>query len=233
MAPPTHPDVRRIVKPPHSEPIPGIGEIGQAMSSAGIVSLPQGAEERFHTYLELLLRWNRRINLISDREPSRILERHLIECAFVAMRLPREIERPIKTVLDFGSGAGLPGIPIAICRPEIRVTLAESQSNKAAFLEEALRVLQVEGEVWHGRVESMPATQTFDAVSLRAVERMKDAIGLAAPRARTWLAWMTSWSASAAGGPSPAEGFSWSEPDCLPHSEQRILLLGQRIKKNL
>ena len=75
-------------------------------------------------------------------------------------------------MLDFGSGAGFPGIPIAICRPEITVTLAESQGKKAAFLREAVRTLGLKAEVWADRVEAMPQERVFDAVILRAVDKM-------------------------------------------------------------
>ncbi len=127
------------------------------------------------TYLDLLLRWNLRLNLTAVREPEQIIQRHFVECAFAAQHLPPDIA----TLLDYGSGAGLPGIPIAICRPEIRVTLAEAQGKKAAFLREALRVLNLKGEVYDGRVETMPEQLRFDAVSMRAVEKMELAIPVA------------------------------------------------------
>ena len=69
------------------------------------------------------------MNLTAVREPEAIIRRHFVECAFAAQHLPTDIT----TLLDYGSGAGLPGIPIAICRPEIRVTLAEAQGKKAPF----------------------------------------------------------------------------------------------------
>ena len=89
---------------------------------------------------------------------------------------------PAATLLDFGSGAGLPGIPIAIVRPDIRVTLGESQRKKAAFLREAVRVLSLPSEVYDGRIENMPTSRVFDAVTLRAVDKMAEACRTAIER---------------------------------------------------
>ena len=69
--------------------------------------------QRFEAYLDLLVRWNARMNLTAVRAPGEIVQRHFAESIFAAQHIPSNV----KTVLDFGSGAGLPGIPIAICRP--------------------------------------------------------------------------------------------------------------------
>ena len=111
------------------------GEIEKAFLQAGIAGLSPGAYEQFLAYFTVLLRWNAQLNLTAIREPEQIIQRHFVECAFAAQHLPWDVA----TLLDYGSGAGLPGIPIAICRPEIRVTLAESQGKKASFLREAAR----------------------------------------------------------------------------------------------
>ncbi len=145
-------------------------EIEEAFAEAGIAGLPPKLLTTSSlAYLELLLRWNARLNLTAIREPEQIIRRHFVECAFAAQHLPAGIEN----LLDYGSGAGLPGIPIAICRPEIRVTLAEAQGKKASFLREALRVLGIPGEVYDGRVEDDAARAPFHAVSMRAVEKME------------------------------------------------------------
>ena len=94
---------------------------------------------RFEDYLSLILRWNARVNLTAIRDEEGILQRHFVESIACARALPADIT----TLLDFGSGAGFPGIPIALCRPEISVTLAESQGKRAAFLHEAVRVLGI------------------------------------------------------------------------------------------
>jgi 16S rRNA (guanine527-N7)-methyltransferase len=81
------------------------------------------------------------------------------------------------TVLDLGSGAGFPGLPIQLLRPELRVTLAESQHKKASFLREAVRVLGLETEVWAGRAEVLE--EKFSVVTLRAVDNMEAAMAAA------------------------------------------------------
>lgn len=142
-----------------------------AASSAGLY--PQ-----LSVYLDLLLKWNARTNLTAIRDPEEIVRRHFGESLFAAQHLGNP-----DTLLDFGSGAGFPGLPIALLRPEIRVTLAESQNKKATFLREAVRTLPLPNvEVWAARAESMPATRRFHTVALRAVDDMEAA--LAAARAR-------------------------------------------------
>jgi 16S rRNA (guanine527-N7)-methyltransferase len=126
-----------------------------------------GVLGRLSEYLDLLLKWNARMNLTAIREPGQIVRRHFGESLFAAGQVPA-----CGTLLDFGSGAGFPGIPIQLARPEIRLTLAESQNKKAAFLREAVRVLGLSGstEVWGGRVAAMPVERVFDVVTLRAVD---------------------------------------------------------------
>jgi 16S rRNA (guanine527-N7)-methyltransferase len=129
-------------------------------------------------YLDLLLRWNARINLTAIREPRAIVERHFGESLFAARHVPT----PARTLLDHGSGAGFPGLPIALARPDLAVTLSESQSKKVAFLREAVRTLSLPNvEIHPARTESLPATQKFDCVTLRAVDIMPHQIALCRP----------------------------------------------------
>src|SRR5665213_3017276 len=119
-------------------------------------------------YLDLLLKWNARTNLTAIREPEEMVRRHFGESLFAA----RHLAAGVDTLLDLGSGAGFPGLPIALLRPEVRVTLAESQNKKATFLREVVRTLELSTEVWAGRVEAMPAERRFHSVALRAVDNM-------------------------------------------------------------
>jgi 16S rRNA (guanine527-N7)-methyltransferase len=141
-------------------------------------AVPQSLYLQLSTYLDLLLKWNARTNLTAIREPEEIVCRHFGESLFAGRHLGSST-----TLLDFGSGAGFPGLPIALLRPEVRVTLAESQNKKATFLREAIRTLGLQVEVWPSRVETMPESRTFDAVTLRAVDNMANAISAAHPRA--------------------------------------------------
>jgi 16S rRNA (guanine527-N7)-methyltransferase len=151
-----------------------------AVQEAGLQPLAPAALTKFNSYLALLLKWNSKLNLTAVRTPEGIIRRHLVESIQCAQAIPA-IEEP-KILLDFGSGAGLPGVPIAICRPEIRVVLAESQSKKAAFLQEVVRVLALDAEVFDGRVEDMAAGARFAVVTLRAVDKMVMACRIAITR---------------------------------------------------
>lgn len=178
----------------------------------------------FEQYLALLLKWNARTNLTAVREPDEIVRRHFAESIFAARRVPLLV----KTLLDFGTGAGLPGIPIAICRPEITVTLAESQGKKAAFLREAVRTLGLRAEVWAGRVEALPADRVFDAVTLRAVDKMAAACRTAVQRLADdgWIGVFATRATEEALRAVP--GIRWGEAAAIPGAEQAVLLEGRQ-----
>lgn len=102
--------------------------------------------------------------LIGPRETPRIWERHLLNCAVLAELLPERA-----TVVDVGSGAGLPGLVLAIARPDLRITLVEPLLRRTTFLDEVVADLDLEVEVMRGRAEQVPAGRTFDVVTSRAV----------------------------------------------------------------
>ncbi len=196
-------------------------EIERAFVQADVAGLSSGACEQFLAYLTVLLRWNAQLNLTSIREPQEIVQRHFVECAFAAQYLSRDVS----TLLDYGSGAGLPGIPIAICRPEIKVTLAESQGKKASFLREAVRSVGISCEIYDRRVEAMPPGRRFDAVTMRAVEKMELALPVAMQHTGRILALFTTERSL----PSELSSeFIWQGPISLPNAEQRILVIGIR-----
>ncbi|MDP9050946.1 MAG: 16S rRNA (guanine(527)-N(7))-methyltransferase RsmG [Acidobacteriota bacterium] len=172
------------------------------------------------SYLELIIKWNARTNLTAIREPEQIVRRHFGESLFAGIHLGR-----CSTLLDFGSGAGFPGIPIQILSPEIAVTLAESQGKKAAFLREALRTLGLTSEVWISRVESMPADRQFDTVTLRAVDDMDAAVAEASRRARRQLLILTT---SGRSYPFLAKHFLSAPEIPLPESQNGVLLIASR-----
>jgi 16S rRNA (guanine527-N7)-methyltransferase len=203
-----------------------VQDILAAAAQAG-VSLGEESAIRLDSYISLLMRWNTRLNLTAVRDRAQIVQRHIVECVFAANHIPGRVT----TLLDFGSGAGLPGIPIAICRPEISVALAESQGKKAAFLREAVRTLGLGCEVFAGRVESMPAERRFDAVTLRAVDNMETACLRAAARvcAGGTLALLTTL-ADQARWRSELSDFAWNAPLALPSLESGILFIGFRSR---
>jgi 16S rRNA (guanine527-N7)-methyltransferase len=196
--------------------------INAMLAEAGAAALTQPQTNQFEAYLSLLLSWNERVNLTAIRDEEGILSRHFVESILCARSLPDGIV----TLLDLGSGAGFPGIPIALCRPEISVTLAESQGKKAAFLNEALRVLGVRGMVHAQRAELL--TALFDCVTLRAVDRMEQAVQAARRLVRPggWLALMTTGTELGHLQAAVGEELTWSRTVQLPGSVDRLIAFG-------
>ncbi len=201
------------------------GRLDQLLAKAGLDPLDPETVAKFDIYLSLFVRWNTKLNLSSVRDEEEILSRHIIESISVARYLPDQV----RTLLDFGSGGGLPGIPISLCRHEIAVTLAESQGKKAAFLQEAVRVLGIAATVYAGRAESLQTE--FDCVILRAVDKMPQAVAAAAKLVspQGWLALMTTDAALAELKVAAGPQLHWDAPIRLPGSESKILALGRKV----
>lgn len=140
------------------------------------------------TYLDLLMKWNSRTNLTAIRDPEEIVRRHFGESLFAGRQIAARVSGGAR-LLDYGSGAGFPGLPIQMLAPELRVSLAESQGKKASFLREVARTLRLGTTVWAGRVEDMPEEDIFEVVTLRAVDRMEEALAAARRRVNAggWL----------------------------------------------
>ena len=116
-------------------------------------------------YLALLARWNQTYNLTAIRDPREMLGKHLLDSLAMHAHLVG-----IERLADLGTGAGLPGIPLAIARPGLRVTLVESNGKKARFLREAVRQLQLGNvDVAESRIEAFDAPAAFDAITARAL----------------------------------------------------------------
>jgi 16S rRNA (guanine527-N7)-methyltransferase len=198
--------------------------LNELLAATGLEPLEAHIADKFEAYLSLFIRWDERLNLSAVRDAEGILSRHFIESIAVARALPTGIA----ALLDFGSGAGLPGIPIALCRPEIAVTLAESQGKKAAFLQEAARVLGIRATVFAGRAEVLRTV--FDCVTLRAVEKMPRAVTAAARLVAPegWLTLMTTRADLALLQASAGAEFGWTVVEPLPDSFDRIVALGKR-----
>jgi 16S rRNA (guanine527-N7)-methyltransferase len=214
-------------------------EIETAVSPMLLQPLPSHAYALLTRYLTLLTHWNQKMNLTAVRDPEVLVRLHLAECLRAAQRIPPGVE----TVLDFGSGAGFPGIQMQIVRPELRVTLAESQKKKAAFLREVVRDLELGGaSVYAGRVEELPLSSTFDVVTLRAVDKMGEAMKAAIPRIRCfqdtrqgWCMVLTSQSevlaiAGSSSDESGVDRIEWAPPEPIPNTNQRVILCGARVR---
>jgi 16S rRNA (guanine527-N7)-methyltransferase len=126
--------------------------------------------------------------------------------------------------MDYGTGAGLPGIVVAICRPDVKVTLAEAHGRKAAFLREVIRNLQIPCEVYEGRVEAMAVSTTFDVVSMRAVEKMECAIPVALRHVRQYLALLTTEDLVNRYRAEFSE-IAWQEPIELPNASKAVMVV--------
>src|SRR5580658_5381889 len=98
--------------------------------------------QHISTYIDLLLRWNARVNLTAVRDPEEIVTRHFGESLFAARHLfPQQGAASSEYLIDLGSGAGFPGLPMKVWRPNLRLTLIEATQKKCTFLQEAVRKL--------------------------------------------------------------------------------------------
>ena len=191
-------------------------------------------------YIDILRRWNARINLTAIRDEEEIVTRHFGESLFAARHLfpstahvgtaalgcPAERSSAVR-VADLGSGAGFPGIPIKLWAPNTDLTLIESNQKKSTFLREVVRALNLaDVTVQNARAETLPPA-TFHVVSLRAVEHLIEilpvAFSLVAPSGRLALLLGKSQLASVR---SDLPKVFWNQPIPVPSSQSRVLMVG-------
>ncbi len=128
-------------------------------------------------YAELLATDGVVRGLIGPREAPRLWDRHLLNCAVLAELLPAEA-----TVCDIGSGAGLPGLVLAIARPDVRLTLVEPLLRRTTFLDEVVSSLALDNvEVVRGKAEVLHGERRFDVVTSRAVAPLERLLGWSMP----------------------------------------------------
>jgi 16S rRNA (guanine527-N7)-methyltransferase len=205
------------------------------------------------TYIDILVRWNARINLTAIRNPEEIVTRHFGESLFAASHLfphvhalpaasprvdfdfdpvndPRRTtdDRAGERIADIGAGAGFPGLPMKLWAPNIALTLIESNHKKATFLREVARALTLTDiNIQNIRAEALPPV-TFDVVTLRAVERLTDvlptAARLLAPSGRLALLIAT---AQLEDIRSTLPYLTWDPPIPIPESKSRLILVGR------
>jgi len=148
------------------------------------LALPASAREQLLQYLALLDKWNRIYNLTAIRDPLGMVSHHLLDSLAALPHLPLAAAA---RVADAGSGAGLPGIPLALARPQWQVALIEANQKKAAFLRQARIELELANlEVHEGRIEAWRPADRFGLVISRAFTRLADFVAtcrhLVAPR---------------------------------------------------
>jgi len=227
--------------------------------------------DQISTYIDLLLRWNQRVNLTAVCDPEEIVTRHFGESLFAARHLfPRcpdgqgladdrrpfpacpalseatgdtlpldqppaaddsvapENRAPLRLV-DIGSGAGFPGLPIKIWSPQTPITLIESRQKKVAFLREVIRALTLTDiDVFAGRAEDFPP-DAAGIVILRAVERFDHVLPVAAARLTPGGTLALLISQPQAQIASRLPRFQWQPSAPIPHSSSRALLVGYKI----
>jgi len=181
---------------------------------AGLVELIAAQVEALEAHYDLLVRWNLKMNLTAIRTLGEAVERHYAESLFLGAHLPAGALQ----VADVGSGAGFPGIPVAVLRPDCMVTLIESHQRKAVFLREASRGL-ANVRVVAGRAEVVVGR--FDRVISRAVSYEDLSFALKKLAASADLL-------SGAEEPPAELGFDWDEPIPLPWGDRRYLRTGRR-----
>ena len=142
------------------------------------------SQARLHLYADLLRKWQARINLVGGDTIPFLWERHIAD----SLQLRTYIGKGEKTVIDLGSGAGLPGLVLALAYPEYRVTLIETNGKKAAFLKEVARRSEISVQIIQGRaehVDSEPFRSADPIITSRAVAPLHRLLGLAAPFLKT------------------------------------------------
>ena len=192
--------------------------------------LSEGQLQQLSSYLDLLLRWNTRVNLTSVRQPEEIVTRHFGESLFAAQHLfsfpSRAQTRSSERLIDLGSGAGFPGLPIKIWMPDLEITLIESNQKKATFLREVIRKLGLsDAAIFPGRAEDFE--NRAETVTLRAVERFEKSILVAARlvAANGRLALLVG-EAQVEQAIKAVTRFEWSVAIHIPLSANRVLLVG-------
>lgn len=146
-------------------------------------ALPQADEralERYETYQRLLGEWNERMNLTAITDPREVAEKHFLDSLAALPYL-----KPGMAVIDVGTGAGFPGVPLLIMRPELKLTLADSLQKRLTFLDALLKELGLSAHLVHGRAEDLGQNklyrERFDAALSRAVASLPVLLELTTP----------------------------------------------------
>lgn len=160
-------------------------QLAQGLATLGI-ALPDAAQRKLLAYVALLQKWNKTFALTALRDPAKAVSHHLLDSLAVLPYVTQD------SLLDVGSGGGQPGIPLAIARPDLAVTLLDSNSKKTAFLQQAAIELELKNVAVHcGRVEHYQPPEKFAGIVSRAFSELADFVTLSAallqPDGR-WLA---------------------------------------------
>jgi 16S rRNA (guanine527-N7)-methyltransferase len=144
----------------------------QGLVALGL-ELGESAQQQLLAYMALIQRWTRVYNLTAVRDPQHMLTHHLLDSLSALSPLMRHTQGRSTRLLDVGSGGGLPGVVLAICRPEVQVTCVDTVGKKAAFIQQvaaSLRLPNLRG--LHARVESVQ--EGYDVICSRAFASLRD-----------------------------------------------------------
>jgi 16S rRNA (guanine527-N7)-methyltransferase len=204
-------------------PAPTNSQIIEALEPYGVLPTID-LVARTKTYIELLLKWNKSVSLTTITKPEDILRFHFGESLFALSMLPVEKSR----LADVGSGAGFPGIPLAMARPSLDVRLIEPNAKKFAFLNEVIRQIGM-GNVTAVRARTadlQASSDRFDIITARAVGQFDELLGWAkgklAPGGQVVL-WLGGEDAKLI---SDDGRFEWSPEVRIPHTDRRLILAG-------
>jgi 16S rRNA (guanine527-N7)-methyltransferase len=183
-----------------------------------------GLADKINAYIDILLRWNTKISLTTVTDPVEIVRFHFGESLFASQLLQDEKSR----LADVGSGAGFPGLALALALPSLGFTLIESNKKKCSFLAEVIRATGIENAlVFQGRMESMNSgTAQFDFMTSRAFGHFDELLPWAREhltpggKLLLWLGDLDSRQLSS------RKGWDWQCPLPIPGSSQRVLLSG-------
>jgi 16S rRNA (guanine527-N7)-methyltransferase len=149
-------------------------QLATGLAALGL-SVPSAAQAQLLRYLDLLLKWNRVYNLTAIRDRADVVSHHLLDSMAILPHLPA-----VANLADIGSGAGLPGIPVAIDRPDSQVVLVEAVGKKCSFMQQAKIELGLANVSIHcGRAEALTFPSGFDAVVSRAFSELRRFIDVA------------------------------------------------------
>lgn len=184
-----------------------IAQLQKALGAMGL-ALDAAQQVRLLAFLDLLKKWNSTYNLTAIHEPERMLTHHLLDSLAVLPYVTAD------RLLDVGAGAGLPGIPLAIARPDLSVTLIDASHKKCAFMQQAAIELKLANvNAVHGRVENLRPATPFPQIISRAFSDLSDFVRLTRPLL--------------------AEGGEWLAMKGLAPHEEISLLKGARVKQDI
>ena len=133
------------------------------------ISLNEKQISQFEIYYKTLIEYNQKINLTSITEHSEVYKKHFLDSIMLATAFPFYNQ----SVLDIGSGAGFPSIPLKIVFPELRITIIDSLQKRINFLQDLTDKLSISVELLHGRAEELNRKEEFDVVTARAVANFR------------------------------------------------------------